>query len=109
MLVFGGTLVKDGVTTNDVYWITMDRMEWHLQPCKGEKPPPRWGVDWAASLSSAYVDMLRTSIIVHHLSPIRFNHCSVYDEENHRLVIFGGRNAERKRLNDVWFLDLDKW
>ena len=39
----------------------------------------------------------------------RFNHSAVYDEDNHRLVIFGGRSAERKRLNDVWFLDLEKW
>ena len=33
----------------------------------------------------------------------------MYDEDNHRLVVFGGRTAERKRLNDIWFLDLDKW
>ena len=41
MLVFGGTLVKDGSTTNDVFWITMDRMEWHMQPCKGDRPAAR--------------------------------------------------------------------
>lgn len=41
LLIFGGTLMKDGVTTNDVFWMTMDRMEWHLQHCKGDKPPPR--------------------------------------------------------------------
>ncbi|GAX80447.1 hypothetical protein CEUSTIGMA_g7886.t1 [Chlamydomonas eustigma] len=79
MLIFGGTVVKDGSTTSDVYWITLDRMEWHLQPCKGEKPTPR------------------------------YNHCAMYDEDNNRLVVFGGRTAERKRLNDVWFLDLEKW
>lgn len=41
LVVFGGTLVKDGSTTNDVFWMTMDRMEWHNQPCKGDKPPAR--------------------------------------------------------------------
>jgi hypothetical protein len=41
LVVFGGTLMKDGSTTNDVFWMTMDRMEWHLQPCKGDKPVAR--------------------------------------------------------------------
>jgi hypothetical protein len=31
----------------------------------------------------------------------------VYDEENNRLIVFGGRTAERKRLNDIHFLDLE--
>jgi len=30
----------------------------------------------------------------------------LFDERNNRLVVFGGRNAERKRLNDIHFLDL---
>jgi hypothetical protein len=38
-----------------------------------------------------------------------YNHAACYDEENNRLVVFGGRTAERKRLNDVYFLDLDTW
>ena len=33
----------------------------------------------------------------------------MWDPDNNRLIIFGGRTAERKRLNDVWFLDLDSW
>lgn len=36
----------------------------------------------------------------------RYNHCALFDEDNNRLVVFGGRNAERKRLNDIHFLDL---
>ncbi|KAL6761433.1 hypothetical protein V8C86DRAFT_3131553 [Haematococcus lacustris] len=79
LIVFGGTLMKDSSTTNDVYWMTMDRMEWHLQPCKGDKPPPR------------------------------YNHCAVFDMENNRLIVFGGRTAERKRLNDIYFLDLESF
>jgi len=79
LVVFGGTTVKDGATTNDVYWMTIDRMEWHLQPTKGERPSPR------------------------------YNHAAVFDSDNNRLIIFGGRAADRKRLNDVWFLDLETW
>jgi hypothetical protein len=45
LVVYGGTLLKDGTTTSDVFWITLDRMEWHLQPCKGERPPPRCGIE----------------------------------------------------------------
>ena len=41
LLIFGGTVLKDNSTTNDVFWMTLDRMEWHNQPCKGEKPTPR--------------------------------------------------------------------
>lgn len=37
----------------------------------------------------------------------RYNHSACFDPDNNRLIIFGGRTAERKRLNDVWFLDLD--
>eukprot|EP00983_Pelagomonas_calceolata_P060058 1146208-Pelagomonas_calceolata.AAC.8 len=40
------------------------------------------------------------------LRTCRYNHCALYDPENKRLVVFGGRNAERKRLNDVHFLDI---
>lgn len=36
----------------------------------------------------------------------RHNHSALFDEENNRLVVFGGRSADRKRLNDIHFLDL---
>lgn len=39
----------------------------------------------------------------------RTAHCAVYDEEQRRLVVFGGRTAEKRRLNDVYLLDLDTW
>ena len=79
LVMFGGQLVRDGSTTNDVFWMTLDRMEWHNTQCKGDKPCPR------------------------------YNHTAVYDEDNQRLVIFGGRNGERKRLNDVYCLDLESF
>lgn len=41
--------------------------------------------------------------------PCSFNHCAVYDNDNNRLIVFGGRSAERKRLSDVYFLDLDSF
>lgn len=77
LVMFGGTTQRDGATTNDLFWMTVDRMEWHNQITKGEKPMAR------------------------------YNHSACFDPDNNRLVIFGGRTAERKRLNDVWFLDLD--
>lgn len=41
LYVFGGMLLKDETKSNDVYWMSTDRMEWHLQPVKGDKPVPR--------------------------------------------------------------------
>jgi hypothetical protein len=37
----------------------------------------------------------------------RYNHCAVFDPDNNRLIVYGGRNVERKRLNDIYFLELD--
>lgn len=39
----------------------------------------------------------------------RDGHCAIYDNESNRLVIFGGRNQDKKRLNDTHFLDLEKF
>ncbi|GMH37248.1 hypothetical protein BSKO_05121 [Bryopsis sp. KO-2023] len=77
LYAFGGTLVKNGTKTSDLFWISTDRMEWHNQVTKGEAPAARDG------------------------------HCAIHDEENNRLVVFGGRNNDRKRLNDTHYLDLD--
>lgn len=34
--------------------------------------------------------------------------CSlIYDEAHNQLVMFGGRDAKGKRLNDVWTIDLE--
>ena len=41
LFVFGGLLMKDEIKSNDVYWMSTDRMEWHLQAVRGEKPAPR--------------------------------------------------------------------
>jgi hypothetical protein len=63
LYVFGGVVIKDASCSNELLWMSTDRMEWHNQPCKGDKPCPR-----------------------HH-------HTAVYDEEGNQLVIFGGRCA----------------
>eukprot|EP00983_Pelagomonas_calceolata_P060057 1146208-Pelagomonas_calceolata.AAC.7 len=41
LIIFGGQVAKDGTTSNDLFWMTLDRMEWHLHPTKGDKPQPR--------------------------------------------------------------------
>ena len=41
LFVFGGLLMKDDTKSNDVYWMSTDRMEWHLQAVRGEKPAAR--------------------------------------------------------------------
>lgn len=41
LFVFGGLTLKDECKSNDVYWMSTDRMEWHLQSVTGDKPVPR--------------------------------------------------------------------
>eukprot|EP00873_Tetraselmis_striata_P022741 jgi/Tetstr1/443005/TSEL_031065.t1 len=77
--MFGGVITKDGLKTNELFWLSTDRMEWHNQMTTGAKPCARDG------------------------------HCAVYDELKNMLVIFGGRSPEKKRLNDVCCLKLDTW
>jgi hypothetical protein len=60
--LFGGTVVQDGKKTNNVYRLSMNTMEWHLQLMDGSKPAPRSG------------------------------HCAVIDPETERMIIFGGRS-----------------
>jgi Galactose oxidase, central domain len=67
VFVFGGTLLRDGTVTNELLWMSTERMEWHLQPTRGDRPAPR------------------------------HSHCTVYDPDTHQLVIFGGRHAGQGR------------
>ncbi len=41
LFVFGGLVTKDQVKTNDLFWMSTDRMEWHLQPTTGDRPCAR--------------------------------------------------------------------
>jgi hypothetical protein len=59
--VFGGQLVKDGSVSHELFWMTSERMEWHAQPTRGDRPCGRYG------------------------------HVAVYDPDHHQLVVFGGR------------------
>lgn len=63
--IFGGQLVKDGSVSNELFWMTSERMEWHAQPTRGDRPAGRHG------------------------------HVAVYDPDHHQLVIFGGRCVSR--------------
>ena len=33
VIVFGGVLGRTGARTNELAWMTTERMEWHLQAC----------------------------------------------------------------------------
>jgi hypothetical protein len=59
--LFGGTIVKEGKKTNNLYWLSMNTMNWHLQTTQGARPAPRAG------------------------------HCAVCDPETDRMIVFGGR------------------
>jgi hypothetical protein len=61
--VFGGQLVKDGSVSHELFWMTSERMEWHAQPTRGDRPCGRYG------------------------------HVAVYDPDHHQLAVFGGRWA----------------
>jgi Kelch motif len=63
--LFGGTVVRDGRKTADLFWLSMNTMAWHLQATAGARPVPRSG------------------------------HCAVIDPENERMVVFGGRSQVR--------------
>lgn len=41
IFIFGGALAKGGGATNELLWMTSERMEWHCQPTRGDKPCPR--------------------------------------------------------------------
>ena len=70
--LFGGTVVRDGQKTNDVFRLSTNAMEWRLQPTQGPKPAARSG------------------------------HCAIIDPESERMVIFGGRSQVRAALCRVW-------
>mmetsp|Transcript_46212 Transcript_46212/g.88190 ORF Transcript_46212/g.88190 Transcript_46212/m.88190 type:complete len:1493 (-) Transcript_46212:386-4864(-) len=74
--VFGGSLMTTGQKTNDLFMLNQDRMEWVRLEVTGAIPPPRDG------------------------------HCAAYDEQRKQLVVFGGRSADKKRLNDLHVLDV---
>jgi N-acetylneuraminic acid mutarotase len=65
----------DGGILNDVYELDLDSYAWSLLSTIGEKPSPRW------------------------------DHCAVYNSQDHTMVIFGGRDLH-VAFNDLWVLDL---
>ena len=82
LLIFGGTLsYHDKRCTNDLFTINLDRMVWRKVRPKGQKPCERDG------------------------------HAAVFDTAQRRLLIFGGKSKEKKRLDDLfaYYLDEDRW
>lgn len=77
ILIFGGLVHRTGTKTNEVHLLNLDRLQMELLNCSGEKPSARDG------------------------------HCAVFDEEKNRLVVFGGKTEEKRKMNDVFVLDLD--
>lgn len=67
--IFGGLVLKDNLLSNELYWISSDRMEWHKQYVEGDKPCPR------------------------------SHHCTIYDPDEQRLIIFGGQRHVNSILN----------
>jgi hypothetical protein len=112
-------------------------MEWHLQPTKGDKPCPRDGhcmvldpvrercalddVDtlsgtqatWGCITKLAYPNYFFSATIACGLMRM----CNYERAKAHqtffifkcRLIVFGGRKQNKRRLNDIYFLDLATW
>lgn len=78
MYVFGGLLSHEGCKTNELYVTNLDRMVWMKKSPGGERPVERDG------------------------------HCAVFDSNRKKLLVFGGRDAEKKRLNDLFQYDPEK-
>ncbi len=53
LVVFGGQLVRDGSISADVYWLNLERMEWHKQPCRWAAAAPE-----AAAQATSQDDLL---------------------------------------------------
>ena len=64
---------------NEVYALNLERMLWTRVRTQGNAPSPRDG------------------------------HAAVYDAVEERLYIFGGRDSERRRLSDLYYLDINSW
>ena len=82
LFIFGGALAYgEKQKMNDLFITNLDLMVWRKADPGGDRPSERDG------------------------------HAAVYDRASKRLLIFGGRNAEKKRLNDLWAYDTvaDKW
>jgi hypothetical protein len=83
LFIFGGALAYgDKRKTNDLFVTNLDRMVWHKKSeSAGDRPCERDG------------------------------HATVFDRARKRLLVFGGRSADKKRLNDLYAYDMvaDKW
>lgn len=76
LFIFGGTLTFEQRKVNDLYVTNLDRMVWMKMQPHGERPIERDG------------------------------HSAVFDPVRKRLLVFGGRSIQKKRLNDLFSYDM---
>jgi hypothetical protein len=76
VFIFGGTLAYEQRKVNDLYITNLDTMVWMKMQPNGERPIERDG------------------------------HCTVFDPVRKRLLVFGGRSIQKKRLNDLFLYDM---
>jgi len=78
MAVVGGLEMKSNSKTITLFLLNLETLSFNkIEPQPGDQPPPRDG------------------------------HSLIYDEAQNQLVLFGGKDAKGKRLNDVWTIDLE--
>ena len=112
LLVFGGTILRDSSRSNEIFWMSTERMEWHLQMTYRDAPAPRdqhaaifdaTSNRSAAAAAAAFRKHFYGKITSSHMATRQPGVCLT------RLIVFGGRNTAGKRLNDVWYLDVTTW
>eukprot|EP00887_Chlorella_sp_A99_P006380 scaffold3.g6380.t1 len=79
VFLFGGTVVKDGRKSADLWVLNTDTMRWRLQPTRGDRPCARDG------------------------------HAMALDAAANRVWVTCGKKDNGRRLNDLYFLDLYTW
>ena len=72
-----GGTLGDHSKSNELFILDEDRMEWKYLPTTGAIPSAREG------------------------------HVALFEELSNKFIVFGGRSAEGKRLNDLYLLDLE--
>lgn len=79
IIIFGGTV--NGSHTADTFYVNLDRLQW-LRPAPSQ-----------------------SHIATHRPPAPREGHVAAFDENNRRMVVFGGR-SQGKRVNDMFALDM---
>ena len=130
MVLFGGGLAGYNPYCNDVWSLdlTMGSEEWTEITPSGTPPLPRGSVTpiidpinnrliifggedgsvannevWSLDFNTLTWTELNPSGT---LPATRFAYCAVYDQNAHRMIVFGGCDYWQPMMNDIWALDL---